>query len=66
MTVSTAGDVNGDGYDDVVVHASHYGDAKKADGSALVFLGSPTGLEATPSWTAVGDQAGDVIIGGGK
>jgi len=43
FTVSSAGDVNGDGYDDVVI-----GD----DSQVTIVLGSATGLGASPAWIA--------------
>jgi hypothetical protein len=43
-SVATAGDVNGDGYADVIVGAP-------GAGRAHVYLGSPSGLQATPHWT---------------
>jgi hypothetical protein len=48
QSVGTAGDVNGDGYEDVLVTAH-------GDGRAYAYLGSPTGLPATPSWTVEED-----------
>jgi hypothetical protein len=50
FSVAAAGDVNGDGYDDVIVGAFHY-DAGAADaGAAFVFLGSAAGIaDATPA-----------------
>jgi len=57
--VGTAGDVDGDGYDDVIVGAPWYDDGELGDaGRAYVFLGSEGGLSAEPDWTAEGDQAG--------
>ncbi len=59
LTNGTAGDVNGDGYDDVVVGASSYdSDAGYDAGAAFLYLGSPAGLAKSPSWSAYGDQAG--------
>jgi len=55
--VSLAGDVNGDGYGDLVVSAPDYDDAQADVGAVYVYLGSSNGLSATPDWTAVGDQA---------
>ncbi|MFZ5916654.1 MAG: integrin alpha [Chloroflexota bacterium] len=56
--VSTAGDINGDGYADVIVGAPHY-DGDQADvGAMLAFYGSPSILPATPNWQAEGAETG--------
>ncbi len=55
--VGAAGDVNGDGFDDVIVGAYQFDDTLSDEGKAWVFHGSPTGLGA-PAWSAVGGQAG--------
>jgi hypothetical protein len=57
-SVSSAGDVNNDGYDDVVVGAYTYSYTMTDEGRVFLYLGSPAGLSATPSWTAEGNQAG--------
>jgi hypothetical protein len=57
-SVATAGDVNGDGYSDVVVGAIGYDNGQVDEGRAFVYLGSATGLSATVAWTAEGDQVG--------
>ncbi|RMG44335.1 MAG: hypothetical protein D6718_10260 [Acidobacteria bacterium] len=57
MSVSTAGDVNGDGYSDVIVGAYSYDNGETDEGRAYVFHGSPSGLETTPAWTAESNQA---------
>ncbi|MFT5587191.1 MAG: hypothetical protein ACI9VR_004799, partial [Cognaticolwellia sp.] len=44
ISVSGAGDVNGDGYDDLVVGAFQDGDNGSASGSAYVYYGTPTGI----------------------
>ena len=59
-SVSTAGDVNGDGYSDVIVGA--YGNASYR-GKAYLFLGGPSGLSASASWTAVGEAVNDSFGG---
>jgi hypothetical protein len=56
-SVATAGDVNGDGYSDIVVGASLYDNGQVDEGRASAYLGSTTGLAPTPAWTAEGDQA---------
>ncbi len=44
QSVSGAGDVNGDGYADVVVGAVTYDAGESDEGAAFVFLGSATGI----------------------
>ncbi len=57
--VATAGDVNNDGYDDVIVGARHYPQDDKLVGAAMLFYGSAAGLTQTaPDWMVLGDQAG--------
>lgn len=52
-SVSNAGDVNCDGYDDVIVGAKYYDVGVYLEaGKAYVFHGSETGLSATPDWEA--------------
>ena len=55
--VSTAGDVNGDGFDDVIIGAPYSG-----RGRALVYLGSASGLASTPAWSVQG-APGDSLFG---
>jgi len=56
LSVGTAGDVNGDGYSDVIVGACGYGVLQ--EGAAFVYYGSGSGLSTTPDWTALGNQDG--------
>jgi len=50
VSVGTAGDVNGDGYSDVIVGASYYEDF----GGVFVYYGSAKGLSMSADWTASG------------
>jgi len=56
-SVATAGDVNGDGFSDVLVGAPDYDNGQTDEGRAYLYLGSASGLASTPAWTAEGDQA---------
>jgi FG-GAP repeat/FG-GAP-like repeat len=56
-SVAYAGDINGDGYADVIVGAPHFSNGQSNEGAAFVYYGSPTGLSKTPSWTAESNQA---------
>ncbi len=57
ISVSTAGDVNGDGYSDVIIGANCYDHGEMDEGRAYVYLGSSAGLIASPDWFAESDQA---------
>ncbi|MCB0729254.1 MAG: FG-GAP repeat protein, partial [Ignavibacteriae bacterium] len=56
FAVSSAGDVNGDGYSDVLVGAPLYDNRQFDEGRAFVFNGSDTGLSGTASWAGEPDQ----------
>jgi hypothetical protein len=49
--VASAGDVNGDGYSDVIVGTPHYNNGQDREGRAYVYLGSASGLKPLPVWT---------------
>jgi hypothetical protein len=61
-SVSGAGDVNGDGYDDVIIGALFYDAGQTQEGAAFVFLGSASGIaDGNPTTAATqleSDQAG--------
>ncbi|NLF01274.1 MAG: hypothetical protein GX601_09890 [Anaerolineales bacterium] len=56
-SVGTAGDVNGDGYADIIVGASRWDGAEPNEGGAWVYHGSTTGVHSAPDWHTVGGQA---------
>ncbi|MBK7442848.1 MAG: FG-GAP repeat protein [Bacteroidetes bacterium] len=47
-SVSTAGDVNNDGYDDIIVGATLYDNGETDEGRVYIYHGSPTGIIGTP------------------
>ena len=61
-SVATAGDVNGDGFADVIVGAPDYDDGQSDEGAAFVFLGCAAGVAdgtpPTPTALLESDQAG--------
>jgi len=75
VSVAGAGDVNGDGYRDVVVGARTWSsvintssDYESDEGLVEVFLGSGSGLGTSPGWTAQGPAAGSnfgISVSGG-
>jgi hypothetical protein len=56
--VGTAGDVNGDGYGDVIVGADLHDGGQQDEGRAYVYHGGTDGLSPVPDWIVEGDQAG--------
>jgi hypothetical protein len=57
-SLAPAGDVNADGYGDVIVGAARYDSTAYRSGAAFVYYGSPSGLSGTADWTAGSDQKG--------
>ena len=55
--VGTAGDVNGDGYDDVIIGAYWYDNGQNNEGGAFVYHGSSSGLSSSADWTGESDSA---------
>ncbi len=58
-SLSATGDVNADGYDDVIVGAPNLTNGQSEEGRAYVYLGSPAGLNHRSYWTAEGNEAFD-------
>jgi len=56
------GDVDGDGYDDILVTApSHNGTSDYDIGKSYLYLGDATGGSTSPSWTYTGGAQGDLF-----
>ena len=55
--VATAGDVNGDGYDDILVGAPGPETDEQGRGRVFVYHGSASGLSTTANWRAERNQA---------
>ncbi len=55
--VASAGDVNGDGYSDVIVGAYTYDNGESNEGAAFVYLGSAAGISTTPAAMLESNQA---------
>src|SRR5688572_665638 len=54
--VAAAGDVDGDGFGDVIVTSRAYSNGEYLEGIAFLYRGSPSGLEASPAWSAEGNE----------
>jgi PKD repeat protein len=63
ISTSRAGDLNGDGFDDVIVGADLYDGNGVDSGAVFVFYGSPGGLSGVPSILLLGENAGDMFGG---
>ncbi len=57
VSVASAGDINGDGYSDVIVGAFYYDNVQTDEGAAFVYHGSATGINTTASATVESNQA---------
>ncbi len=57
ISVASAGDVNGDGYSDVIVGAYQYDNGETDEGAAFVYHGSATGIITSAAATVEGNQA---------
>ncbi|MCR9080162.1 MAG: cadherin domain-containing protein [Hyphomonadaceae bacterium] len=62
-SVSSAGDVNGDGYDDLIVGDPQAKDGSEEPGAAYIIYGGATGTEDTTPLTLTGTDAADNLIG---
>ena len=57
-SVASAGDVNGDGYSDIIVGAYNYSNGQAAEGAAFLYHGSATGINTTAAVMLESNQAG--------
>ena len=68
-SVASAGDVNGDGYDDVVVGSYDATHNESSEGFAFVYYGSASGLDSSTKWKVESNSAeayfGMVVSGAG-
>lgn len=58
VTVARAGDVNGDGFSDILIGAPNYDDGENNEGNVFVYHGSATGIGALPNRVLQFNQAG--------
>jgi len=69
QTVASAGDLDGDGYDDALVGAWAYSETFTTGGTFQIYRGGPTGLSPYPDAEGFGDQdngrLGTGLIGAG-
>ncbi len=54
--VAGAGDVNGDGYSDIIAGAPYYSSGVSSGGAAFMYYGSSAGLSTYPNWMGEGTQ----------
>lgn len=59
--VSNAGDVNGDGFDDILIGSPKFDNAFENAGKAELFYGNENGISGTPAWTMEGDSVFEQI-----
>jgi hypothetical protein len=66
LLIDGAGDVNGDGYSDVIMGANRYvKEAFVSEGAFFVYHGSPTGASPVPTFAGYNEGDGDHVLGMG-
>ncbi|MBK6343347.1 MAG: FG-GAP repeat protein [Flavobacteriales bacterium] len=58
QSVSTAGDLNGDGFSDVIIGAPFYDSGQANEGAAFVYFGSATGIVVRMTVSCWKDRTG--------
>ncbi len=61
VQASGAGDVNGDGFDDVLVCAPNYANGQTKEGQVRLYFGSASGLSTTAGWLFESDTVNSEI-----
>lgn len=61
ISVAGAGDVNGDGYSDIIAGAPYYDNGEDNEGVAFVYLGIAMGIKTVPVATLESNQAGALL-----
>lgn len=61
-SVSRAGDINHDGYDDILIGIPGYSGDQAEEGAAVIYLGGPGGPGPLPAWHSEGNKA-DTLFG---
>jgi hypothetical protein len=56
LALAGVGDVDQDGFDDVLIAAPQCNDGAKVGGKIYWYRGTPAGLEEEPAWTATGTE----------
>ncbi|MFZ1609802.1 MAG: T9SS type A sorting domain-containing protein [Chitinophagales bacterium] len=57
FSIDGGGDINGDGYDDIIVGAPLYTNTFESEGAAFIYFGSSSGLNHTADWIQYGGQS---------
>ena len=57
FAVSGAGDVNGDGFDDIIIGAYNFDNGQTNEGAAFIYLGSASGINPIPNIMLESNQA---------